>query len=72
MEDVTDADLMHTKRVFEDFEIKHLDEYHHLFVQSDTLLPADVFENFRNLYLKIYEPDHAPFHTSPGLTRQET
>ena len=33
------------KRVYKDFEIKHLVEYHH--VQSDTLLLADVIENFR-------------------------
>ena len=35
--DVTDADYMHAKRVSEDFEIKHLGEYHDLFLKSDTL-----------------------------------
>ena len=45
MEDITDADYTHAKRVCKDFEIKNLGEYHDLYVQSDTLLLADVFEN---------------------------
>ena len=55
MKDITDADYTHTKRVWKDFEIKHLGEYLHLYVQSNTLLFADVFENFVNICLKIYE-----------------
>ena len=43
-EDITDADLRHVKRVCEDFQIKDFGEYHDLYVQSDTLLLADVFE----------------------------
>ena len=53
MEDITDADYAHAKTVCKDSEIKHLGEYHDLYVQSDTLLLADVFENFRNKCLKI-------------------
>ena len=49
MEDMTDADYAHIKRVCKDFEIKNLGEYYDLYVQSDTLLLADVFENFRNI-----------------------
>ena len=43
MEDVTDADYKHAKK---DFKIKHLDEYGDLYVQSDTLLLAGVFNTF--------------------------
>ena len=53
MEDITDADYAHTKRVCKDFEINNLQEYHNLYVQSDTLLLGDVFENFRNMCLEI-------------------
>ena len=49
MEDITDADYGPTKRVSKDFEIKNLGEYHDFYLQSDTLLLADVFENFRNM-----------------------
>ena len=67
MEDITDADYVHTKRVCEDFEIKHLGEYHDLCLKSDTLLLADVFENFRKMYLKVYELYPAKFLLAPGL-----
>ena len=51
MADITDADYAHGKRVCKDFKIKHLSEYHDLHFQSDTLLLADIFENFRNTCL---------------------
>ena len=55
------------KRVCKDFEIKNLEQYHDLYVQSDALLLADEFENFRNMYLKINELDPAKFVLAPGL-----
>ena len=50
--------------------MKHLAQYHDSYVQSDTLLLADVFENFRKMYLKICELDLARFLTAPQLTWQ--
>ena len=47
--------------------LKHLGEYHDLYIQSDTLLLADVFQNFRNMCIKVYEPDPAHFLSAPGL-----
>ena len=70
MEDITDADYGHGKKVCKDFERKNLGECHDLYVQSDTLLLADVFENFRNMCLKIYELDPAKFLLVPGLAWQ--
>ena len=52
MENITDADYMHEKKVCKDFEIKNLGEYHDLYVQSDTLLLANVFENIEIRELK--------------------
>ena len=43
MEDMTDGDYMHAKRVSKDFEIKDFGEYHDLYLKTDTLLLADVF-----------------------------
>ena len=68
MEDITDAGYVHVKRVCKDFEIKRLREYHNLYVQSDILLLAEVFENFRNICLEIYELDPAKFLSAPGLS----
>ena len=72
MEDTTDADYAYPKRVCKDFEIKKLEEYHNLYVKSNTLLLADVFENFINMCLKIYELDSAQFLSAPGLAWQAT
>ena len=58
MEEITNADYMHRKKVF---EINSLEEYHGLNVQSNTLLIADVFENFRNILPKIHELEPALF-----------
>ena len=71
-EDITDVDYRHGKTVFEYFTNKNLGEYHDLYVQSDTLLPADVFENFRNrnMCTKVYELDPAHFPSAPGLASQ--
>ena len=46
MEDITNADYMHAKRVSKDCETKIVDEYHDLYLKSDALLLTDVFENF--------------------------
>ena len=72
MEDITDADYAHAKRVCKDFEIKNLGEYHDLYVQSNTLLLADVFENFRNICLEIYKLDRTKLLSAPGLAWQVT
>ena len=70
MENIDDIDYRHGNNVFERFKLKNLGEYHDLYVQGDTLLLADVFENFRNKCLKVYELDPAHFLSLPGLAWQ--
>ena len=70
MENITDSDYKPKKRVFKDVEIKNSEEYNDLYLQSDTLLLADIFENFRNICLKIYELNLACFLAAPGLAWQ--
>ena len=70
MEDITDADYMHAKKVCKDFEIKDLGEYHDFCLKNDTLLLADVFENFPNMCPEVYERDPAYFLSAPGLAFQ--
>ena len=48
MKDITNVDHRHTERVFKCLNNRNLGDYHNLYVQSDTLLLADVFENLRN------------------------
>ena len=70
MEEFTDADYMHGKRVCKDFKIKNLGEYHDWYLKSDTVILADVFKNFRKMCLKIYELDPVKFISAPGLAWQ--
>ena len=53
MADITDANYTHGIGVCKDFEIKDIGEYHNMCIQSDTLLLADIFENFWNICLEI-------------------
>ena len=68
IENITDIDYRHAKRIFEELQMNNLDDYDDLYVQSDTLLLADVFENFRNEFIEIYELNPAYFVSAPGLT----
>ena len=61
---------MHLKSVCKDFERKNLRKYHNLYVQSNTILLADVFENLRNMRLKVYKLNRAKFLSAPGLAWQ--
>ena len=70
MENITAIDYRDANKVFKKFKLKNLGEYHDLYVQSDTLLFADVFENFRNTCIEIYVLDPAHFLSAPGLAWQ--
>ena len=63
MENITDVDYRLAK-------LKNYGDYHDLYVQADTLLLADVFENFRNKGIEIYEIDPAHFLSARGLAWQ--
>ena len=67
-EGITDEDYVHAQKVWDVQKIKNRRECHDLYVQSDTLLLADIFENFRNRCIKTYELDRAYFLSAPGLS----
>ena len=70
MENIDDIDYRHGNNMFKKFKLKNLGEYHDLYVQSDTLLLTYVFENFRNMCIRVYELDPAHFLSLPGLAWQ--
>ena len=70
LEGISDADYAHAQKVWEVFGLTNLSEYHNLYAQSDTLLLADVFENFRAKFNEIYEFDPVYVLSSPGLAWQ--
>ena len=69
MEDIDDIDYRHGNNVFKRFKLENLGQYHDLYVQGDTLLLADVFENFRDMCVKVYEldPAHIPIITRTSM-----
>ena len=69
-ENISETDYAHANNVFKKFSINNLGEYHDLYVRSDTLLLADIFENFRQSCLKNYELDPAHFVSLLGLAWQ--
>ena len=66
--EVSDDDYNHAKKVWKEFGVKNLGEYHDLYLKSDVLLLADVFEEFRNVCMENYSLDPAWYYTSPELS----
>ena len=67
LEHITIEDYTHAQKTFEERKLKNLGDHHDLYVQSDTLLLADVFENFKNKCNEIYVLDSAHFLSATGL-----
>ena len=64
---ISEYDYDHAQRVWSEFDMKSLGEYHDLYLKTDVLLLANVFETFRRTCLEHYQLDPAHFYTSPGL-----
>ena len=67
-EDISNEDYKHAQNIWKKFKCKTFRDYHMLYLKSDTLLLADVFENFRTTCLDTYKLDPARYFTSPGLS----
>ena len=69
LEDISDKDYEHAQKVFKEY-CTDMGDYHDLYVQTDTLLLADVFEKFRDTCIEIYGLDPSHFLSAPGLAWQ--
>ena len=67
MSNVSKNDYEHVHRVWKEFRICNLGEYHNLYLKTDVILLANMFEAFRDTCLEHYSLDPAHFYTSPGL-----
>ena len=67
-EHITDKDYEHAQNVCNTFNLESMGQYHDLYLKSDVLLLADVFEKFRKTYFRYYKLDPCHYFTSPGLS----
>ena len=67
-EGISDEDYAHAQKVWDVLKCTNFGDYHDLYLKTDVLLLADVFENFRNLCLTTYGLDPAHYYTAPGLS----
>ena len=68
IEHITDVDYRHANSVFKEFKMNNVGDYRDLYVKRDTVLLADVFENFKIMCMKIYEADPFHFFNSAGVS----
>ena len=69
-EGITDEDYVHAQKVSDTFNIQNLGQHYDLYVQSDTLQLAEVFENVTDNCIEIYQLDPTHFLSAPGLAWQ--
>ena len=67
-ESISDTQYVHAIKVWKTFKLKNMGEYHDLYLKSDVLLLADVFENFRKICMQYYKLDPCHYFTSTGLS----
>ena len=67
MSGVGDVEYEHACKVWKEFKIRNMGEYHDLYLKTNTILLANVFESFRSVCMENYALDPAHFYTAPGL-----
>ena len=65
---ILDEDYEHEHKVWKEFDITTKSDYNDLYLKTDVLLLADVFQEFRSVCLEKYSLDLAWYYTSPGLS----
>ena len=70
MSDISKSDYEHAQKVWRAFNLKNLGKYHDLYLKTDLILLANMFEAFRDTCLEYYQLDPVHFYTSPGLAWQ--
>ena len=65
--DITEEDYQHAQKVWKTVEMETMRDYHDIYLETDVLLLANVFENFRDVCERNYGLNLAWYYTAPGL-----
>ena len=65
---ISEDDYNHAKEVWREFGIKNMGEYHDLYLKTDILLLADVFQKFREMCLEYYTLEPLHYISLPGFS----
>lgn len=65
---VTNEEYAFAQKIWKTFNLKTMREYTNLYLKTDVLLLADIFENFRDNCIEMYELDPAHYYTLPGYS----
>ena len=66
--DITFADYQHAVDVYREFSCNNLGDYHDIYLKTDVLILADIFEKFRSVCLSVYKLDPTHFYSAPNLS----
>ena len=65
---ISDEDYLTCNKIWNEFNMKNMGDYHDHYLKKDVLLLADVFEKFIDTCLKFYKLDPCHYFSSPGLS----
>ena len=65
---INDGEYLTCKKIWQEFDMKNMGNYHIPYLKKDALLLADAFEKFIDTYLKFYGLDPCHYFSSPGLS----
>ena len=65
---ISDKGYLTCNKIWNEFNMKNMDDYHDYYLKKDDLLLADVFEKFIDTSIKFYKLDPCHYFSSPGLS----
>jgi hypothetical protein len=64
---ISQEEYTHAQKIWQQYQCKTMRDYHDIYLKSDVMLLAEVFENFRQTSLSIYRLDPCHYVTTPGI-----
>ena len=66
--DVSEEDVQHANKVWNEFGCKNFGDYLMLYLKTDVIFVADVFEKCRRLFDQVYGLDPCHYYNAPNIS----